>query len=451
MEIDLPKWKKLVEMQYDAHLLQIFEKNNALLMVVPEQRSDRTIGFACTACKPFIAKGDVSSLSATRFPSELTVVKKFNAGVEQSFVLAFTKPSYARNLKASLAAVARLHEKALIDVQENVKSACKNIELTDAVNANGENAVLADSSLLFSFLSHLRSAAKQQQSQSIIGLDLKGDAVTCSVPSLSLGLVVGGQTRDRLHVLHLLMEEALLQNTNVIVFDTCDKFVGLSQPSSIDINDFISFSLPGLAVGFPVQEISPGQNTFIPLSSFNTGALLTPFNLHENEITPFLEKAISEKTVPDAPQYTQLRVQRMAQTVKQAFQGIFTETVHELPFNNGIGKVFHVNLSKCSKEARLFFAIGLVKELQKVEKPTFLVFEQEACELKTMLELTVDAFAGSNVSILCHCEHENEVPLLKSADFFAEVVIGSEVAITQGGKPPQRVKLRPTYSACSEN
>ncbi len=454
MDIDIPSWKKLADVQWGDHPLLLFEKDDSLLMLLAEKRSDRTIGFACAACKPFIVKGDASTLESIHFPTELTIVKKLNAGEAQSFLLAFTKPTYAQATDAGVVSAAEQHLKTLAILAADVKRLSTIVTLADPLP--GENPLLSDASMLFSFLSFLRTAAKPQSAfKSIVGLDLKGDAVLCSVPSLSLGLVVSGSRQQRLHVLHLLAEEALQQNTDVLIFDTGSRFAGLSKANSVDESEYLSFSLPASAAGFSMKRIVPGVNAFVSLSSFAPSSLLAPFGLTtETDIGKPLEAWLANGATgsvdADASQFTRLKANRVAKLLSLSFQGVFSHTRSILEGGHSLGKVMHVDLSCCSPEAASFFCLGLLKELEKHDKPVFLVFEQDAVQVKSLVELAVNKFSGSNVSLLFHSEDEADLPALKSADFFVEV-LGHDVAITQGGKPPQRVKLRPTYSACSEN
>ncbi len=449
MDIDLPKWNKIAEVQWKEKPLLFFERENSVLMLLAEKRQDRTIGFACSACKPFVVNGDSSKLDLVNFSNEVTLVKKLNAGQHASFLLTFTNPTYVQFSKNSLMQAADMHLKQLSEASYDVKNAY-DVALKEP--SPEENPLLVDSSFIFSFLSLLRSSAKRLTSSNSIGLDLRGEKVLCSVPSLSLGVVAGGTREQRLHCLHLLSEEALLQNACVLIFDSRNAFLGLSKASNFDLSEFTAFSLQGLPAGFPLREITPGKNAFVSLSSFSPSSLLAPFGLHDLEISKylalFLEKNSFENT--ELTQFTGLKVQRIGKLLLLLFQGIFSDNVSP-EFSHSFGKVLRVDLSKCSQEAAAFFAMGLLQQLEKTskEKQVFLLFEQDASQVKTLVEMAVDKFLGSNVSILCHCEDENDVPFVKSADFFVEV-IDKDVALTVAGKPPQRVKLRPAYSACSE-
>ncbi len=450
MDFDLPNWKKLGDVQWGSHPLLIFEKDNFLLLLLAEKRGDRTIGFACSACKTYKIQGDSSNLDLVHFPTELTVIKKLNASYPSSYLLAYTRPSYASFSESAVLTCAESHFKQLQELHCDVKSACK-VNLIEP--SKEENELLTSPDLLFSLLSSLRSAAKPQSARSAVGIDLKGDEVMCSVPSLSLGLVAGGSKEQRLHVLHLLSEEVLQQNAVVIIFDTCNKFAGLAHPNALDLKKFTAFSLPGLPAGFPTREITPGKNAFVSLSSFSPSSILAPFGLQENELTKHLSKSLenSMEEIQDSElkQFTQLKLNRIMRLISFSLQGIFALGKPVLDVSYSLGKVLHVNLTNCSPEARAFFCMGLLKELEKVNNPVFLLFEQDASEITSLLKLSIDKFLGSNVSILCHCEDENDVPFVKSADFFVEI-IDQDVAITREGKPPVRVKLRPTYSACTE-
>ncbi len=449
MDIDLPEWSKLAEIDWSGQPLVLLERDNAVLMLLAEKRLDRTIGFACAACKPFVVKGDAAKLDLVKFSTEVTLVKKLNASSPESFLLAFSKPSYVQFSKNSLSQAADMHVKQLQELNYEVKNSTS---VTLAEVENGANPLLGDPALLFSFLSMLRSAVKAPGLQSVIGLNLAGEKVTCSIPSVSLGLAVGGTKPQRMHALHLFCEEVMQQNGTVVVFDTNNSFAGLSRPSGAELADFTAFSTPGLAAGFPVHEIIPGKNAFVKLSEFTPAALTAPFGLTGSEIAPHVETVLySGKVdlVEGLNQFTALRVNRVVKVMQQCFQSVFA-TNSNIEVSHSLGKMLHVNLSKCSEEAKAFFSLGVLKQLEKSEGPIFLVFEQDAKEIKTLVELAVNKFLGSNVSILCHSEDENDVPFVNSADFFVEI-LDKDVAITLAGKPPQRVKLRPTYSACSEN
>ncbi len=452
MNIDIPEWNKLAEIEWSGQPLVLFEKDNAVLMLLAEKRQDRTIGFACAACKPFLVKGDAAQLDLMRFSTEVTLVKKLNAATPECFLLAFTKPTYVQVSKPAFSQTAELHLQQLQELNYPLKSSSSaGVSLVEA--EHGDNPLLGDPALLFSFLSMLRSAAKPQGTQSVLGLNLQGEKVACSVPSLSLGLVVGGVREKRLHALHLLAEEVLQQNATVIVFDTSNRFVGLSRPGNAELAEYTAFSLPGLAAGFPVQEVTPGKNGFVPLSSFSPSTLLVPFGIGDSEFAPLVESALSKNEwqfqQEGVNQFTSLAVNRMLKVMLQCFQGFFSQKGN-FEASHSLGKAIHVNLSQCTDEAKAFFSLGVLKQLEKTEQPVFLVFEQDANTIKPLIEAAVNKFLGSNVSIICHCEDENEVPFMKSADFFLEV-LDKDVALTLAGKPPQRVKLRPTYSACSEN
>ncbi|MFH1247010.1 MAG: hypothetical protein V1644_01390 [Candidatus Micrarchaeota archaeon] len=462
MDFDLPEWNSLAQIEWAGQPLLLFEKNNEVLMLLAEKRQDKTIGFACSACKPFIVKGDSANLDLVHFSTEVTLIKKINASNPESFLLAFTKPTYVQFSKNAILQTADLHSKQLNELNYEVKN-LSNVTIAETDKEN--NPLLGDPSLLFSFLSMLRSAAKPQALQSVVGLNLSGEKVTCQIPSVSLGLTVGATRKQRLHVLHLLIEEVLQQNVTVVIFDNDNSFAGLSRArdektGGADVNDFKRFSLPGLAAGFPFHELAPGKNAFVPLSTFSASTLLTPFGLNDSEVGKYIENNLAEVNVPanvnadvnnssGLNQFTALRVNRTLKVMSKCFQGIFSNGGN-VQVSNSFGKVLHINLSQCTDEAKVFFSLGLFKQLEKAESPVFLVFEEDADKIKPLLEAAVNQFLGSNVSILCHAEHENDVPFVKNSDFFVEV-LENDVVITQAGKPPQRVKLRPTYSACSEN
>ncbi len=456
MDISIPEWKKVADVKWGEHPLALFEKDNTFLMLLAEKRDDRTLGFACSSCKPFLVTGDYSKLDLVHFPSEVTILRNLNASskTKQNHLLVFTKPTYVPFSTAAISAAAEQHTADLNSLDYFVKNLGKDVTLTSVVG--DANPFALDSSLLFSFLSFIRTASKPAASPSLIGLDLKGEKVLCPISSTSLGLVVGGTKQQRLHALHVFAEDAMQQNANVIIFDTTNSFTGLSRPSSTELNEYVSFSMPGLAAGFPMRELIPGQNAFVSHSSFSTKAMLAPFGLVDTELEKYLEKGMQNapSTLPDfseidTNQFTKLRLTRVAKLIQTSFQSVFGNSTPIIDQGHSLGKVLHINLSKCSPESSIFFCLGLVKQLEQNEKPLFIIFEQDAAEIKPLAELYVNKFIGSNTSVLCHSEHEDSVPFVKSADLFVEI-ISNDVAITQGGKPPQRVKLRPTYSACTE-
>ncbi|MDP3742240.1 MAG: hypothetical protein Q8R15_02920 [Candidatus Micrarchaeota archaeon] len=455
MDIDIPEWSKLAEIEWSGQPLVLLQRDDTVLMLLAEKRLDRTIGFACAACKPFVVKGDAAKLDLVKFSNEVTLVKKLNASTPESFLLAFTKPSYVQFSQNAISQAANLHVKQLQELNYEVKNMAS---VTLGEVENGSNPLLGDPALLFSFLSMLRSAVKAPGLQSVVGLNLAGEKVSCSIPSVSLGLTVGGTKPQRMHVLHLLCEEVMQQNGTVVVFDTNNSFAGLSRPSGAELTEFTAFSMPGLAAGFPVHEVIPGKNAFVKLSEFTPAALTAPFGLTGSDIAPYVEKAFQSGSMEllneanatnGLNQFTALRVNRVVKVMQQCFQGVFASNSN-VEFSHSLGKMLHINLSKCSEEAKAFFSLGLLKQLEKSEGSIFIVFEQDAKEIKTLVEFSVNKFLGSNVSILCHSEDENDVPFVNSADFFVEI-LDKDVAITLAGKSPQRVKLRPTYSACSEN
>ncbi len=451
--LELPQWKKLVDVQNGDHPFMLFEKENTVLMLLAEKRLDKTIGYTCSACKPILLEGDAAKIESLDIPEELPVVKKSAGTGSKAFLITSTNSSYVQPSQKSVIIASRQHEKHLASIHQEVTQLATDVTLVEP--PTGQNPLLTDTSLLFSYLHSLKTTQKHNlhPAQSLIGKDRNGDAVYCAVPSLKKGVVVGGTRQQRLHVLHLLTEELLQQNTNVAILDSTNSFLGLSKPNNLEVADYAAFSLPGLSTGFSMRELTPGKNAFVSPIHFSADFFVSAFGLKDSELEAYFAKAIEAGGIDKvneakANQFTQLQLARIAKLIHLSLQGIFSHTSSG-ESSSQLGKAIHVNLSKCTEEAAAFFTIGFLEQIDKT-KPLLLVFEQDDKKVRPLLELAASKFTGSNISILCHAEHEKDVPFYKTADFQIEM-LANDAVITQKGNAPQRVKIRPTYSACSEN
>ncbi len=247
MDFKLPygPWKQLVSAHWLDKPLSIHANKDGLLLLLlfDEGRGGRPKGVVLMLVKPFLFQGDASK--ALRSADSVTIKK--TASGTLSFALAQAKPHYSKFDEAELAGALKSQYASLVPVSlSNVKSR----SFADLLDSE-RDALLGDP---LSFFSILPSSLKEgEQTMKLLQLGESTDGGEVYAPSGTI-VVSGSDEKERVGLLRLLLEEALVEGAPCLVIDECG-FDSLSFPKQFK------------GASFNRRAFELGKSLFVELSS----------------------------------------------------------------------------------------------------------------------------------------------------------------------------------------
>ncbi len=476
-EIELPygPWTRILSAQWGEYPLTIYQNpDKVILLIIFDKTNEEISGVLVMVKKAFVVEGDLTKFILAQ-KKEMVFIEKFSKEARHAFLLVGPSPAYVSYSQEDLLnAVKKQYSEieALAKITKEVVAGygAKAIDLSQASEEDVQ-VLLGDPLTLFALARPERPAeAVVPFARTRLGMDSAGNPVEAKLSSLNSVVVVGGKKPARLHALHVVAEEALQNNVPCLVLDSSNAFVGLKDPSK-ETTVLEPFRVQPVPVGFPFKSYELGATLFLDLSMISTDAFLTAFGLEKSETGVLIKKVLEAKKVSglgdlttelaaqkeskESPQYAINKAVRVVQVIQKTHPALFAKNISQewlAPWQEGVGKVFHINLSTQAQNIRHLFIQSLLRAMPLPEGRVLrllMVFEQDISDIVEDVALLLEKFRKTGVGFALQAEHEVDVEKIPEPSLKIEI-INKEAAATELGERPKRLVLRPGLTVCAE-
>jgi hypothetical protein len=333
----------------------------------------------------------------------------------------------------------------------------------------------------------LASEQAKPAGEIIMGITRKGVLVKEPLELFRRTLVSGGLKRDRLHVLHVLIESALIARRPVIVLDWHNVFSGLMYPN-INKRSLEHYSVPLEAVGFPIVKYAVGENVKIDLRHLHAELLIEMFGMGKVHSAKIIAETLNQaefenieavvqriKAMPTNEEYTGYRKSRAVRMLRLV-DHIYPETFgaeHDLKrfskiWANNVGIAHIISfegkderikrlavsaLASCLKRAYEKEGKGKQMHLMLVmPSAEFIVPREATSEAYKLLAEVLKDLDTCGIGLVLECEHIAKLSkdVLESMHATITVIQGNDVGVQVEGRNSYRVLVRPGLSECRE-
>jgi len=472
-------WKKVASAQWDKYPLTIYQnEKKVLLFTLFEKKEDVVSGVLILERMPFILEGDVSKLVRLH-KGEMLIIDKIKADKGTKYVVIDSTPKLVGYSEEELAReIGRQYTeleaqgKLLVKTMESLGGTLK--PLHEATEEEVQSLMADPLSLLT--LAKTGGLVKQKDSgfsQVMLGINREKAQVTSFLKSTQLTSVIGEGEEKRLHAMHVVIENILLNNMPVMVFDSEGSFASMALPNNEE-EDFAAYG-GNSPMGFPFKPFKLGESLFVDLKYITAELFLSTFGLEKSDVTALLKKTYDEnkgkiaviddlilalKSVKESKQFTKYLIGKSIRTMEVARKSnptLFGQNVStelQKPWKDGIGKLFHVNTAGLREEVKQLVVYSLLEEISETpasEYSMMIAFRQDAATLKTDIVKKINQLKKQGIGFLLHSEHELEVQKFGSMTMVIELLANEAFVSEAGVEKKRRFTIRPAYSKCAEH
>ena len=478
MQLDLPMgpWTRLVSAQWGDYPLAIYQNPDKLmLLALFEKDAEMVKGALVFLKKGFLLEGDPSKFSISQ-RRDMTLMYKYSKDQLTKYLLIGSSPMYIEYaLDSLIKAVNEQYSeldnlsRATVEILKGYD--CKATEFRILPEEKLQQ-VLGDPFSLFGIFATSGGVAPASTAsmRCPVGIEKGGELLEVRMNSLALAGVSGGEARDRLHAVHILVEGALLNNLPAVVFDAGGTFAGLSLPNK-DQSRYEQFRMTSIPLGFPFKEYGFDNGLFIDLSGIPPDAFIKSFHLEQSDIAPVIAKAFgagaaslpslsdlivalsSLKDSPEMPKYSINKAVRALEVIQKCHPGVFAKSSGaDFAPSSGLGKVVHISLRGAPPEVAQMAVFAVLKTLSGTVSPGLRViaaFGQDASLVSPEVKARLAELRTRGVGAILQAEHSIDLEGAGNFSLKAELV-GSEAVVSEEGQGQKRVTVRPAYSHDSE-
>ncbi|MBU0636535.1 hypothetical protein KKE06_05920 [Candidatus Micrarchaeota archaeon] len=497
-------WNPFFEGQSGQHETQLlFDGQSTVLSLVWEIKGNETIGVALEWLRVFVANKNPSTLFEKTGFDCLEIAKK-ESGEIHWFVLIKSTPSYAPLDQDKIdqemdGAYFRIHgtEKKLLALAKTLDLGLTTIE----DSSENEKSVFFGSPIIHKMLSHKLVHEKQKMetpqefvSQTVVphgefllGLDKQKQLIKEPFGLFRRTLIVEGETNDRLHAMHIMIESALLSSIPSIVFDDQDFFEGTHRPTT-DATQLKKANINLEPIGFPLASFSVPSNVRISLSTIDIDAILELFRAGKTPAIQTVQSILSTNQATNLSQlieaiqvqipsgettaYQLKKAVRIVMLIEKTYPGFFNgpNDMKELSksWGSGFGRVGLLSLNGLDERIKTILFHSLLREFIQYYKSI-----KENRPVKAMIFLPETSFlfprhpkwriqkiilddlreaSSVGVGSVISTEKPAEITpqLTGESQSQISIVNQDDIGVRIEHRKPYRVILRPPLSECTE-
>jgi hypothetical protein len=482
-DLDLPygPWNRLVSAQWGDYPVALYSNSErVLLLVLFEKSASGVEGMLVTLKKIFITGGDTSKLAHEQ-AKEATIIRKISqAGrSDMSYLMVGTSPSYVPYRQESLltALTAQFAELKLASKSAGDQALLANVKLKDLSSGSEEEVgeLMGDPFMIFSFLhpSSLEGRVKTMNTsvECVLGSTTTGELVKLPLDYLRLTEVISsGPKPQRIHAIHVLVEAALTNSIPVVIFDKSDYFVGLAEPNR-DTRGFSKHEMSAMPLGFPYKQYVLGGGLYVDLQYVNADEFNDAFGLKDTDVGVAVQHAwgVGEKHVlsdlanlvaslnesKEINQYVFGKTKRVLKVLDKLNPSIFGRNPESdllVPWRDGLGKVFHIQLKFASDATCRLLESSLLRSIpvpRNQSMRVIIAFEQDASQIPTSVLQQIQQMKDMGCGFILNAPHSLDLSILDSPTLRLDLLAG-EVIANPSDRKPSRFALRPAFTVCSE-
>lgn len=480
MDFNLPfgPWTQLVRANWGGFPAGLYvNPDRVMLQLVFDKQGDSPSGMLVSLRKAFAVDGDLCKAVQSQ-PREVTLLLKHSPSGSRRFAIVSATPAFVKYSHDELEeAVGKQFSElsVLSSFMQDMGKAYK-VEVKDlAAVAEGEaQALLGDPASFVALFNpsgakpQSPAAAAQDVARVAVGVDSSNKVVSLSLDAACRSLVVGGEEEARLQASQVLLEGALLNGVPCVVFDLRGAFSGLAKPNS-STKDFARHRMVATPLGFPFREYKLGSGIYVDLAFVTPRLFNEAFGLQGTDVGRAVELAWSQNAelhslsdlsaaverlaeTPEVTRYVVLKARRLLKVVEKRHPAVFNKNVASelmMPWHEGIGKVFHVDLAGRGDAVNHLLVYSVLNAIPapKNKKLRMVVcFDSPAGGVFPDVLRAVAEAAEGGIGCVLQAESELDAQPFDSAGARIELVGGGEAVATVGVEKPVRFTLRPSFT-----
>lgn len=489
--------------EHDIRLM--FDEQSTIVSIVWDTQGTETVGLVLEWLKIFVAKQNPGLLVEKSGLDCLEIAKK--EGLQTHwFVLIHSPPAYCSIEQTKLDTEMEEARLAIIGSEKKLLAMAKtmNIELKRLEEMpSNVKSVFFGAPIVLQSLSHKLAQYKAAQENPVgfmprhlvsqgefwVGRDAQQQTIKEPLGLFRRTAVMEGSVADRLHVLHLMIESALLSGIPVLVFDSGNQFSGLQQANP-QRNQLEKAKVSLEPLGFPAANFVVPEKIRINISTLDTEAVLELFRAGKNPAMQTIQKILSSNEVSNLSQlvesiqvqspladvtaYQLRKASRIALLLEKTYPGFFNgpNDLKELAksWSTGLGRAALIRLDGLDERIKTILFHSLVRELlaqyQNTQEPSrpikimivlpepgFLFSRHEPWKIHKLIENDLQKASSQGIASVISAESMAIPNTLIFSQIQTQISIVNEddVGIRIENRKPYRVVLRPPLSTCSEN
>ena len=407
----------------------------------------------------------------------MTVIEKVFREKRFKILLIDSTPAYVEYTQAELVKAVKKQYTELEGIYSALSDHAKEtgVKLGE-LSEEAADSIFGDPFSLLYFAGSENTNAKAKQARNVSGLskssltvlgaDSAKQRVEATLNALRKTFVIGEDKKQRLHAMHVLVENALVNSVPCIIFGSSEESLkGLAMPNNKS-SEFKAMDLPEISNGFPLKTYATGQ-VLIDLKDVNAESLAVAFGFEKSPDTvkvftfamqgsSSLEEIASKiQLTPTSKEVTTTSINkadRVLRVMKKAYPSTFgknsSQELFDLP-KVQVGRIAYVECPKQNELAALMIT-SLVKNIFPSEPYSVLVaVEEDAGKLSIEALSAIEEAAQRNVGISLNASHELDFGPVKNPSLKIDIIQGAAIASEEGSEK-KRFTLRPAYSHCNE-
>lgn len=485
-------WKPVFSGTTEGHRLELYaNKESMLLSVIYDEEDGKVSGALIEVFSVFSTKEEAERL-VEGLKHDAFLLEKHSGSETLKFVVLDSGPGYAAYEEDDFLREAH----SLIDRIERASSLVKDVaksfdvELKE-IHLAPENEKAAFYSIPFTSTMLMPSPAKRIQPKKleaaetaaghgeiIFGVTKQGGIVSEPLSFHSKTLVSGGNEAERIHMLRIVAESALLSHAPTVIIDWRNSFEGMNLPAG-SIKGLKEHGVNVEPIGFPVTNFSVPEEIKADLNIASLEAVTELFGFADKKILAVVSPALKAGNVPQALKqleeikdseisgFQKDRIARILRLLDEIYPAFFNgkNDVAEIAkiWGKALGRAGIINFAKIDKRQALLVMHSLAKELlehfKKQESQNALKCFVIAPEISSILGNEDSLIARETIDSLLEFEKagigfalssQDKLDLVKrladSCSSRISIVKGNDIGIQSESGKSYRISARPALS-----
>ncbi len=298
-------WRIFFSGEIEGHEVEVYTNPESLILsLVFEKEGAVRVGVLIEMFRVFYAHGGLESFIET-LPRNAFLMERHTKEETFKFFLIDSGISYSKYGEEEFAKETDAMLEKIKSFSQMVKQVSRayDVELIELEESSSKEIEAFFSMPLVGLLVAPKSREVKKETEApasvegvkygeiIFGLTKKGLLSREPLILFDRTIVYGGEERDRTHVMHVLVESALLSNIPSVVVDWDNSFKGLNYPNE-ERAKLTEYKVRIEPVGFPTESFSPGESVKADLNLVDGKSLAEMFGFSLGEEAKIIETAL---------------------------------------------------------------------------------------------------------------------------------------------------------------
>lgn len=488
-------WQKIFSGSFQGHSTTLFSSEAGMLMsAVLDGPEESPSGVLMEFFRAFKCEGQLEGFVET-LPRDVRVIIRHSEKRTSKFFLLSSSPSYSAYNEEDVLSEADSLLRKLSKQSDMVRDIAKAYdlklremkELPEDEKSEFFSEPLVVGMAVPSPIGTIEEPPSVLKGEVFLGISPNEAIVREPLALFKKTVVFGPEAKHRRHAMHIIAEGTLLSNIPVVIVDSDDAFLGISEAAS-QPGELKKFKVDAEPIGFPAKQFRLGQGFSIDLNKINPAGLLELYGAGQGTASKAIEQALDQKkagtmqelaemlrsieATEEFSDYEKARTARILELIDSTYPLAFGEgnDIAEISKNwiKGIGMAGIIRLKGFDERISLLALHTLALELLEYYKAkgkasgvrsmllipngqAFLPIEANNVFSKEIAGALLEA-AEYGVGFALECEKSIDLDRELSEKAEAEITLvqGNDAGVRLAGKKQYRVFLRPGLSRCTE-